>query len=55
MAERGYGRVVTIASVAGKGGNPNAGAYSASKAAVIRPERRRSERNMRAPTSRSTA
>jgi len=35
MAERGYGRVVTIASVAGKEGNPNAGAYSASKAAVI--------------------
>ncbi|ROU04353.1 SDR family NAD(P)-dependent oxidoreductase [Histidinibacterium lentulum] len=35
MAARGYGRVVTIASVAGKEGNPNAGAYSASKAAVI--------------------
>lgn len=35
MAERGYGRVVNIASVAGKEGNPNAGAYSASKAAVI--------------------
>jgi hypothetical protein len=29
---RGYGRVVNIASVAGKEGNPNAGAYSASKA-----------------------
>ena len=30
-----YGRVVTIASIAGKEGNPNAAAYSASKAAVI--------------------
>jgi NAD(P)-dependent dehydrogenase (short-subunit alcohol dehydrogenase family) len=35
MARAGYGRVVNIASVAGKEGNPNAGAYSASKAAVI--------------------
>lgn len=35
MVRRGYGRVVNIASVAGKEGNPNAGAYSASKAAVI--------------------
>lgn len=35
MADRGYGRVVNIASVAGKEGNPNAGAYSASKAAVM--------------------
>lgn len=35
MATQGYGRVVNIASVAGKEGNPNAGAYSASKAAVI--------------------
>ncbi len=35
MARQGYGRVVNIASVAGKEGNPNAGAYSASKAAVI--------------------
>jgi len=32
---RGYGRIVNIASVAGKEGNPNASAYSASKAAVI--------------------
>ena len=31
----GYGRIVNIASVAGKEGNPNASAYSASKAAVI--------------------
>jgi NAD(P)-dependent dehydrogenase (short-subunit alcohol dehydrogenase family) len=35
MIEAGYGRIVTIASVAGKEGNPNASAYSASKAAVI--------------------
>ena len=35
MIERGYGRIVNIASIAGKEGNPNAGAYSASKAAVI--------------------
>ena len=35
MREKNYGRVVNIASVAGKEGNPNASAYSASKAAVI--------------------
>lgn len=35
MIEGGYGRIVNIASVAGKEGNPNASAYSASKAAVI--------------------
>lgn len=35
IIEQGYGRVVTIASVAGKEGNPNAPAYSASKAGVI--------------------
>lgn len=35
MRARDYGRVVNIASVAGKEGNPNASAYSASKAAVI--------------------
>jgi 3-oxoacyl-[acyl-carrier protein] reductase len=35
MADRNYGRIVTIASIAGKEGNPNAGAYSASKAGVI--------------------
>lgn len=35
MLKRGYGRIVTIASIAGKEGNPNASAYSASKAAVI--------------------
>jgi 3-oxoacyl-[acyl-carrier protein] reductase len=35
MKERGYGRIVNIASIAGKEGNPNASAYAASKAAVI--------------------
>lgn len=35
MREHKYGRIVNIASVAGKEGNPNASAYSASKAAVI--------------------
>ena len=35
MRARDYGRIVNIASVAGKEGNPNASAYSASKAAVI--------------------
>jgi 3-oxoacyl-[acyl-carrier protein] reductase len=35
MIEAGYGRIVNIASVAGKEGNPGASAYSASKAAVI--------------------
>ncbi len=35
MLKTGYGRVVNIASVAGKDGNPNASGYSASKAAII--------------------
>ena len=35
MRERGWGRVVNIASMAGKDGNPNLSIYSASKAAVI--------------------
>jgi NAD(P)-dependent dehydrogenase (short-subunit alcohol dehydrogenase family) len=35
MRERGYGRIVNIASVAGKDGNPNASAYSVSKAGLI--------------------
>jgi 2-dehydro-3-deoxy-L-rhamnonate dehydrogenase (NAD+) len=35
MVAQNYGRIVNIASVAGKEGNPNASAYSASKAAVI--------------------
>jgi 3-oxoacyl-[acyl-carrier protein] reductase len=35
MVGAGYGRIVNIASIAGKEGNPNASAYSASKAGVI--------------------
>ncbi len=35
MIARGYGRIVNIASVAGKEGNPNAAHYSASKAGLI--------------------
>jgi 2-dehydro-3-deoxy-L-rhamnonate dehydrogenase (NAD+) len=35
MVDRAYGRIVNIASIAGKEGNPMAAAYSASKAAVI--------------------
>jgi 3-oxoacyl-[acyl-carrier protein] reductase len=35
MQKRDYGRIVNIASIAGKEGNPTASAYSASKAAVI--------------------
>ncbi|TCR65505.1 3-oxoacyl-[acyl-carrier protein] reductase [Bosea sp. BK604] len=35
MIERGYGRIVNIASIAGKDGNPNASHYSASKAGLI--------------------
>jgi 3-oxoacyl-[acyl-carrier protein] reductase len=35
MRSRGYGRIVNLASVAGKEGNPNMTAYSASKAALI--------------------
>lgn len=35
MRERGWGRIVNIASIAGKEGNPNLAAYSASKAGVI--------------------
>jgi 2-dehydro-3-deoxy-L-rhamnonate dehydrogenase (NAD+) len=35
MLERGYGRIVNVASVAGKEGNPNASHYSASKAGLI--------------------
>ncbi|MCY4451958.1 MAG: SDR family NAD(P)-dependent oxidoreductase [Immundisolibacterales bacterium] len=35
MIERGYGRIVNTASIAGKEGNPNASAYSAAKAGVI--------------------
>jgi len=35
MIKNNYGRIVNIASIAGKEGNPNAGAYSTSKAGVI--------------------
>ncbi len=35
MVERGYGRIVNVASMAGKEGNPMAAAYSAAKAGVI--------------------
>ncbi|EHH07705.1 short-chain dehydrogenase/reductase SDR [Mesorhizobium amorphae CCNWGS0123] len=35
MLERDYGRIINIASIAGKEGNPNASAYSTSKAGVI--------------------
>jgi 2-dehydro-3-deoxy-L-rhamnonate dehydrogenase (NAD+) len=35
MRRRDYGRIVNIASIAGKDGNPNASAYSAAKAGVI--------------------
>jgi 2-dehydro-3-deoxy-L-rhamnonate dehydrogenase (NAD+) len=35
MMAANYGRIVTVASIAGKEGNPNAGAYSASKGGVI--------------------
>jgi 2-dehydro-3-deoxy-L-rhamnonate dehydrogenase (NAD+) len=35
MVARGYGRIVNVASIAGKEGNPNAAAYSAAKAGLI--------------------
>ena len=35
MIKQNYGRIVNVASVAGKDGNPNASAYSASKAGVM--------------------
>src|SRR5205807_5699684 len=35
MKRSGYGRIVNVSSIAGKEGNPNASAYSASKAGVI--------------------
>ena len=35
MVERGWGRIVNVASIAGKEGNPNLSAYSSSKAGVI--------------------
>ena len=38
MIEAGYGRIVNIASIAGKEGNANAAAYSTAKAGVIGPD-----------------
>jgi 3-oxoacyl-[acyl-carrier protein] reductase len=35
MKQNGYGRILNVASIAGKEGNPNASAYSAAKAGVI--------------------
>ena len=35
MIDKGYGRIVNIASIAGKEGNPNAAPYSAAKSGVI--------------------
>ena len=35
MTAKGYGRIINVASIAGKEGNPNAAAYSAAKAGVI--------------------
>ena len=35
MIKNNYGRIINIASIAGKEGNPNASAYSAAKAGVI--------------------
>ena len=35
MIKKNYGRIVNVASIAGKEGNPNASAYSAAKAGVI--------------------
>jgi 2-dehydro-3-deoxy-L-rhamnonate dehydrogenase (NAD+) len=35
MINQGYGRIVNVASIAGKEGNPNAAAYSAAKAGLI--------------------
>ena len=35
MIEQNYGRIVNVASIAGKDGNPNAAPYSAAKAGVI--------------------
>ena len=35
MVAQGYGRIINVASIAGKEGNPNAAAYSAAKAGVI--------------------
>lgn len=53
LLDNGYGRIVNLASVAGKEGNPNASAYSASKAGVICSPSR-SARNWQAKVSSPT-
>ena len=45
MLHQGYGRIVNVASIAGKEGNPNASAYSASKAGAIAPIKERRSLN----------
>ena len=55
MKAGGYGRIVNVASVAGKEGNPMAGAYSSSQGGRDRRSRSRSARTSRAAASSSTA
>ncbi len=55
MLRNGYGRIVNIASIAGKEGNPNAAAYSASKAGVIGLTKSLGKELSPAPTFASTA
>ena len=55
MQRNGYGRIVNVASIAGKEGNPNASAYSASKAGVIGLTKVARQGARRTPTSASTA
>ncbi len=54
MMAQNYGRIVNIASIAGKEGNPNASAYSASKAGVIALTKSLGK-ELASTTSRSTA
>ena len=55
MIARNYGRIVTISSISGKEGNPNDGAYSASKAAQIALTKSLAKELAATATSRSTA
>ena len=55
MIERGYGRIVNVASIAGKEGNPMAAAYSASKAARDRADEGDRQGRRAAPACSSTA
>ena len=55
MIAQNYGRIVNIASIAGKEGNPNAPAYSATKAAVIALTKIARQGTRRPTTFRSTA